>query len=339
MKSRHSAAVGIGALAVATTIGAVTASVGAQGQQPAAAAARSRAWTPPLTPWGEPDLQGIWTNATATSLERPDALAGKSELSDEERVQLEKQAAANADAAPRKGDPGTYNDFWFDRGRRMSRTSLITDPSDGRLPPLTPKGSELQSTIGKARRSPPTGPEDLSLFERCLTRSLPGAMLPGFYNHNYQIVQTPGYVMLFVEMIHDVRIIPTSGKGGSPRPHNAANLKKWLGDSRGRWEGQTLVVETKNIHPGLELRPSRTVMAGTDKLTLVERFTPIDADTIDYQFTVTDPEMFTKPWTVSTPMARADIQIFEYACHEGNHAIGNMLRGARLEEQEAAGKR
>ena len=164
-------------------------------------------------------------------------------------------------------------------------------------------------------------------------------MLPGFYNHNYQIVQTPGYVMLFIEMIHDVRIIPTMKAGGSARPHLSPNLQQWLGDSRGRWEGHTLVVETKNIYPGRELRPSRTVMGGAEKLTLVERFTPVDASTIDYQYTVTDPEMFTKPWTVSSPMSRADLQIFEYACHEGNHAIGNTLRGARLEEQEAAGKR
>ena len=334
MQTRHLATYGVVALAIAAGF---TASAGAQAQRPGARGAR--AGTPAMTPWGEPDLQGIWTNTTSTPFERPDALAGKSVISDEEVANLDRQAARAADAAPRKGDPGTYNDFWFDRGARTNRTSLITEPQTGKLPPLTPKGQELQNTIGKARRSPPTGPEDLSLFERCLTRSLPGAMLPGFYNHNYQIVQTPGYVMLFIEMIHDVRIIPTSGKAGNARPHLASNLQKWLGDSRGRWEGNTLVVETKNVHPGLELRPSRTVMAGTEKLTLVERFTPVDANTMDYQFTVSDPEMFTSPWTVSTPMARADLQIFEYACHEGNHAIGNMLRGARLEEREAAGRR
>jgi hypothetical protein len=299
------------------------------------AGARPAKWTAPLTPWGEPDLQGTWTNSTSTPLERPDALAGKQTLTDEERATLDAQAARNADSAPRKGDPGTYNDFWFDRGTRNERTSLIIDPADGRLPPLTLRGRQLQDEIGRIRRGSPSGPEDLSLFERCVTRSLPGAMLPGFYNHNYQIVQTPGYVMLMLEMIHDVRIIPTDG-----RPHRRPGLNAWMGDSRGRWEGQTLVVETRNITPAREHRPSRTVFGGSEQMTIVERFTRVGADTIDYQFTVTDPEMFTRGWTAQTPMTRADdTQIFEYACHEGNHAIGNMLRGARLEEKEASAKR
>src|SRR5262249_53820711 len=168
--------------------------------------------------------------------------------------------------------------------------------------------------------------------ERCITRSLPGAMLPGFYNHNYQILQSPGYVVLLVEMIHDVRVIPTDG-----RPHLGPAIRKWLGDSRGRWEGNTLVVETTNIIPGLELRPSRTVLGGTEQLKVVERFTRVDADTLDYQFTVTDPAMFTRAWTASTPMAKTDIPIYEYACHEGNYAIVNMLRGARMAEQNGEG--
>ena len=282
------------------------------------------------TPWGDPDLQGVWTNTTTTPLERPDKFANKDTLTDEERISLDAEAVRNADRPPAKGQTGAYNDFWFDRGKRSSRTSLIVDPPDGKLPALTPENKELQAAISKVRLNPPASPEDLSLYERCITRSLPGAMLPGFYNHNYQIVQAPGYVMILVEMIHDVRIIPTDG-----RPHVGPKIHGWLGDPRGRWEGNTLVVETTNITPGRELRPSRTVMGGGEKLKVVERFTRVDADTIDYQFTVTDPDMFTKPWTASTPMTRLDSPIFEYACHEGNHSIENMLRGARTAEREA----
>lgn len=331
MSQRH--LVSVAALAILTIVG----SLGMKplsGQTPPRGTVQARAGTgaAPRTPWGDPDLQGVWTNSTTTPFERPAALAGKASLTEAERAELDAQAARSADGRPRAGDPGTYNDFWFDRGKRTTQTSLITNPADGKLPPLTPRGKQLQETIARARQSPPTSPEDLSLFERCMSRSMPGAMIPGFYNHNYQIVQTPGYVVLMVEMIHDVRIIPTDG-----RPHVPPGIRKWLGDSRGRWEGNTLVVETTNVVAGQELRPSRTVMGGTEQLTLVERFTRMDADTIDYQFTVTDPEMFTGPWTAATPMTRIQDQIFEYACHEGNHAIVNMLKGARLEEREAGG--
>lgn len=237
---------------------------------------------------------------------------------------------ATRTARPGKGETGTYNDFWFDRGKKSNRTSLIVDPPDRKLPALTPEGRQRQEAIAQVRRSPPSSPEDLSLFERCITRSLPGGMLPGFYNHNYQILQTPGYVVILVEMIHDVRIIPTDG-----RPHLEPRLQRWLGDSRGRWEGTTLVVETTNVMPAYELRPSRTVFGGGEKMKVIERFTRVAADTIDYQFTVTDPDLFTKPWTASTPMSRIAGPIFEYACHEGNHSIENMLRGARQQEREA----
>jgi hypothetical protein len=302
----------------------------AAAQTPARAATGAPAQTTPRTPWGDPDLQGVWTNTTTTPLERPDKFANRDTLTDEERASLDADAVRNADRAPAKGQTGAYNDFWFDRGKRSNRTALIVDPPDGKLPALTPENREIQAAISKVRQNPPTSPEDLSLFERCITRSLPGAMLPGFYNHNYQIVQTPGYVMILVEMIHDVRIIPTDG-----RPHVGPKIHRWLGDSRGRWEGNTLVVETTNITPGRELRPSRTVMGGGEKLKVVERFTRVNADEIDYQFTVSDPDMYTKPWTASAPMTRLDSPIFEYACHEGNHSIENMLRGARTAEREA----
>jgi len=335
MCSRHFASSGTMAL---VAVAVLLAFEPAAGQAPARETARTRAsnGTPPRTPWGDPDLQGTWTNTTTTPFEQPDAFGGKDVLSDEERVDLDTQAARSADRAPRSGDPGTYNDFWMDRGKRTNQTSLVIDPPDGKLPPLTPQAKQLQTDLSAVRRGPPSTWQDVSLFERCLTRSMPGAMIPGFYNHNYQILQSPGYVAIVVEMIHDVRIIPTDG-----RRHVGPAIRQWLGDSRGRWEGNTLVVETTNVTPGRELRPSRTVLGGSEQLKMVERFTRLDANTIDYQFTVTDPWMFTKPWTASTPMSKVDIPIYEYACHEGNYAIANMLRGARQAEQAAGqgGKR
>jgi hypothetical protein len=189
---------------------------------------------------------------------------------------------------------------------------------------------------------PPASWEDLNAYDRCITRGLPGAMIPGFYNHNYQILQAPGYVAILVEMIHDVRIIPVDG-----RPHLGPGLRQWMGDSRGRWEGQTLVVETMNFNDKIQevtgnaMRlPSGEPIGGryhavfaTRGLKLVERFTRVDADTIDYRFTVTDPATFTRPWTAVTPMMRINEPLFEYACHEGNYAVPNMLRGARAQEQ------
>ena len=301
--------------------------VGAQTRARAGAADPASA----RTPWGDPDLQGTWTNMTMTPFERPDKFANRTTLTDEELASLDAEAARSADLPPTKGQTGAYNEFWFERGKRLNQASLIVDPQDGKLPALTPEGRKLQATIAQVRTNPPASPEDLSLFERCITRSLPGAMMPAFYNHNYQIVQSPGYVMIYVEMIHDVRIIPTDG-----RPHLNPSIRQWLGDSRGRWEGNTLVVETTSLKPARELRPSRAVYGGGEKLKVVERFTRVDAKTIDYRFTVTEPDLFSKPWTASTPMSSTEGQIFEYACHEGNHAIANMLRGARQAEREAA---
>src|SRR5262249_38815776 len=323
-------------LASSTTVAIVAAAIclgfdAAAGERPAPGGGRTRASaaTQFRTPWGDPDLQGAWTNTTTTPLERPDAFAGKTVLTDEERRDLDERAVRNADRAPKAGDTGAYNDFWLDRGKQSGQTSLIVDPPDGKLPPLTPLGARLHKEIAAVRRAPPASWHDVSVFERCITRSLPGAMMPGFYNHNYRILQTPGYVVLLVEMIHDVRVIPTDG-----RPHLGPAIQQWLGNSRGRWEGNTLVVETTNVIPARERRPSHAVYGGSEQLKLVERFTRVDTDTIDYQFTVTDPVMFTKPWTVSAPMTKIDIPIYEYACHEGNYSILNMLRGARQQELE-----
>ena len=295
---------------------------------PARAAGAGKS-TASRTPWGDPDLQGLWTNTTTTPLQRPSGLAGKQVLTDEERAELDDRSARNADRPPRPGDPGAYNDFWLDKGKASTQTSLIVDPSDGKLPSLTPEAQKRAEGLAASRRLPPASWEDLNFLERCITRGMPGAMLPGFYNHNYQIVQTPGYVVILVEMIHDVRIIPLDA-----RPHLDPHIRQWLGDSRGRWDGDTLVVETTNFNGKVtEQRPSHTVFGISENLTLVERFTRVDRNTIDYRFTVTDPTTFTRPWTAATPMSRIAQPIYEYACHEGNYAAPNMLRGARAQEQ------
>jgi hypothetical protein len=225
--------------------------------------------------------------------------------------------------------PGTYNDFWFERGKLTYRTSLVIDPPNGRLPELT--GEEKERVAAARRgRGPADSPEDRSAYERCISRGLPGAMMPGFYNHNYQILQTPGYVVLLVEMIHDARIIPVDG-----RPHVGPAIRGWLGDSRGRWEGNTLVVETTNFNDNVR-EQSLIAFSTGQNLRLVERFTRTAEDAIDYQFTVTDPTVFAQPWTASIPMTRFDGPIYEYACHEGNYGLGGILRGARMDEKLAA---
>jgi hypothetical protein len=292
----------------------------------AATDAGAAAWTAPRTAWGEPDLQGIWTNTTTTPLERPARFGGREFLTDEERAELDAQAVRNADRQPQAGDPGAYNTFWLENGKRSARTSLVIDPPDGKLPPVTPLGKQRSEEIEQVRLRPPDSWHDVNIYERCITRGMPGAMMPGFYNHNYQILQVPGYVVILVEMIHDVRIIPLDG-----RPHLTPNVRQWLGDSRGRWEGNTLVVETTNFDDRVyERRPSNAVFGISGNLHLVERFTRVDPDTIDYQFTVTDPTTFTRPWTAAIPMSRLEGQIYEYACHEGNYGLMNILRGARV---------
>jgi hypothetical protein len=289
------------------------------------------------TAWGHPDLTGVWTNTTTTPLERPSGLEGKTSLTDAERRERDAQQANFADRPPREGDTGAYNSFWFERGKTSEQTSLLVDPADGRLPPLTPRGQADKKRLDALRVEdggrPPDSYEDFDVYDRCITRALPGAMMPGFYNHNYQILQTPQYVVIIVEMIHDARIIPLDG-----RSHVSSRIQQWLGDSRGRWEGDTLVVETRHFREGAQERGmANTVVGGSKDMVLVERFKRVDATTIDYRFTVRDPAVFTAPWTVSIPMTRLDGHIYEYACHEGNYALRNMLTGARAAEEQARG--
>ena len=287
-----------------------------------------RAWTTPRTPDGHPDLQGVWTNATITPFERPAALSGKAVLSDSEAAALEEQAAeGRVDRAPLPGDPGAYNQFWFDRGTKVvgtRRSSLVVDPPDGRVPPLTPAAQKhQQDAAASAREHPADGPESRSLAERCILWGTAGPpMVPGPYNNNYQIVQGPGYVSILVEMIHDARVIPTDG-----RPHLPQTIRQWMGDPRGHWEGDTLLVETTNF-------TDKTRFRGSDEnLRVLEKFTRVDANTIDYQFTIDDSTAFTKPWSADIPMTRSDGALYEYACHEGNYAMTDILSGARAQEK------
>jgi hypothetical protein len=302
--------------------------------------ARAAKWEPPRTPWGDPDLQGIWNNVTATPLQRPDDLKDKALLTSEEAAEYARRAAerqAAGEARPTaEQTPGQRTGYaasiWFETTHALSdnRTSLLVDPPDGRLPPLTPEAQKIAAKQAEARKlSPADGPEDRGPYERCITRGLPGAMMPGFYNHNYQIVQTPGYVVISVEMIHDARIIPMDG-----RPHVDAGIGQWLGDSRGRWEGNTLVVETTGLRR-IDLR-NAAVFGTSERGRVIERFTPIAADTMGYQFTIEDPATFTQPWTASIPMTRVEGPLYEYACHEGNYGLRNILAGHRKEEEEKA---
>ena len=286
----------------------------------------------PRTPWGDPDLQGLWTNATVTPFERPANLSGKAVLTQEEAAEFERQTNQARDADNRGGgteaDLGrAYNQFWYDRGTKVvgtRRTSLVTDPPDGRVPALTPAAQSRADARAEARRrSPADGPEDRSLVERCILWPTAGPpMVPGAYNNNYQILQAPGYVAILIEMIHDVRIIPLDG-----RPHAPQAIRQWMGDSRGRWDGNTLIVTTTNF-------TDKTIFRGSSaNLKIVERFTRVDPDTLDYQFTIDDPESFTRSWTAAVPMTKTDGPIFEYACHEGNYGMTNVLKGARAEDK------
>ena len=292
------------------------------------------------TPWGDPDLQGTWTNTTTTPLQRSDKFEGRAVITDEERAELDAQATGSRERPPtesrsaewrRRDAQGAYNSFWVDRGTRSTQTSLIVDPPDGRFPSLTKRVRERDAAWLKTRSAVPPLPdswEDLNLYDRCITRGLPGAMIPGFYNHNYQILQTPDHVVILVEMIHDARIIPLDG-----RPHLPPPLHQWLGDSRAHWEGDTLVVETINFDSKGDQRVRNLVLSGSEHSHVVERFTRLDAETIDYRVTVTDPTTYTRPWTASIPMTHLEAPIFEYACHEGNYGMENILHGARAKEK------
>lgn len=291
--------------------------------------------SPPRTPDGKRDLQGVWTNATVTPLERPAELGNQQFFTKDQAAQYAKGIVASTDSDRRDGgaevDVGrAYNNFWRESGTKVVptlRTSLIVDPLDGRIPALTPEAQRKAAARAEARRlHPADGPEDRSLQERCILWPAAGPpMMPVGYNNNYQIVQGKGYVAVIVEMIHDVRIIPTDGS-----PHLPSNVRLWLGDPRGHWEGDTLVVDSTNFTDKTNFRGSG------ENLHLIERFTRTGPESLMYEFTVDDPASFVKPWTAQVPMTRTAGPVLEYACNEGNYAMQGMLAGARAAEK--AGK-
>ena len=287
------------------------------------------------TSWGDPDLQGLWTNTTTTPMERPDELSGQATLTEEERAVRDPEVAERLSFDNIGSDNvGAYNEFWVERGALIRQTSLVVDPPDGKLPGLTAAARRRRDAFLARWFAPPATWEDMNLYDRCITRGMPGAMIPGFYNHNYLILQTPDHVAIQVEMIHDTRIIPIDGR---PAPRGVG---QWLGASRGAWDGDTLVVETTNFAGKAEQRVNLggffLTFSGGEHARLVERFTRLDDDTLDYRFTVLDPTVDTREWTASIPMSRSTEPLFEYACHEGNYAIGNILAGARADERAAA---
>jgi len=273
----------------------------------------------PRTPDGQPDLQGFWTNATFTPFERPKDFAGKEFFTEEEAAAYEQKRAQAEENQP-QDDIHYDNVLWLREKLPKSlsnrRTSIVVDPIDGRIPPQTPEARQRLAANAAARKaSDPSDVEARTLQEQCIIWAHVGPpMVPAGYNNNLQIVQTPGYVMILQEMIHDVRIIPLDD-----RPHVSQTVRRWMGDSRGHWEGDTLVVDTTNFTGRTNFRGS------TDALHVVERFTRVDADTIRYTFTVEDASTWTKPWTGELNIRRFPDRIFEYACHEGNHDLGFLL--------------
>ena len=301
---------------------------------PSGPAASPRPWKAPRTPWGHPDLQGVWNNGTITPLERPGG-DSRSLLSDDEVAVVDEQEAGRARAENRPKDRAAdlelaYNQEWWDRGVSIGRTSLITDPPDGRLPPLTEEGKRRRDAYDRARRArgPADAATDRSLYERCLVyRTVPP--LPTGYNNNYRILQTPTVIAILQEQIHDTRFIYLDG-----RPHLGSRVRQWLGDSRGHWDGETLVVETTNFNPQIEFF---RFQAASETLRVVERITRVGPNEIDYRFTVYDPTTYTRPWSGILPMRTEPGLMYEYACHEGNYGIRNVLSGYRTQEQDAQG--
>lgn len=292
----------------------------------------------PRTADGRPDLHGVWTNATITPLERPRQLRDRAFLTEAEVIALEQQAArarASADENIKRGDIGSYNQFWFDSGEKIlptRQTSLVVDPPDGRVP-LRPE-AEARRDDYLARSG--DAPEYMSVWDQCISRGVPGWVIPAGYNNAYQIVQTPEHVVIHAEMIHDARIIPLDGRAAPP-----GSVRDWEGHSRGRWEGDTLVVETTNFTDRNWIATSAASgrikgIPQSTALKIVERFTLVAPDRIDYEARIDDPAVFTRPWTLKFPLMKDDeYRIYEYACHEGNRAVEGVLRGARFQEKRS----
>jgi hypothetical protein len=302
-------------------------------------------WTPPKTAWGDPDLQGVWPGNMGIPMQRNAALGDRTTLTDEEfakkqeqakkQAQADSESTAASDSKPGIGPPS----YWTERGKPTRQASLIIDPPDGRLPALTPEAEKYrkETRLPGEWRGKADSWEDLNIYYRCISRGLLGSVIPVVYNNGNQILQAPGYVVFRNEMIHESRVIPLDG-----RPHVGRDIHMYMGDSRGHWEGNTLVVETTNFTDKDAIGSNGAGYPGdpgyhSDQLQVIERFTRTGPKNLDYKVTVVDPRTWTKPWTILIQLEKDDnYQILEYACHEGNYAMGDILSGAR--EAEAAKK-
>ena len=334
-----------GLLVLVTAMTLVAAEGASQTPREAKTSSSSESWSPPRTPWGHPDLQGIWTTDAeiGVPIERPVEFGEKAVLTDQEFAQRERALKKlyqdnKEDRRVRDGSTGAGPEHWYEGGRQVSRrTSLIIDPPNGRVPEYTPEGktrkvpagTELGFVGGSMGKGPFNGPEDLHLADRCITRGLPQTWFPSEYNNGFQIVQARDYVAIFYERLHEARVIPLDG-----RPHLASNIRQSIGDSRGHWEGETLVVEATNFSDRARFRKSGST------LRLTERFTRTDPDTVKVEVTIEDPTTWVRPWTfaVTGKKDASYWQIFEYACHEGNYSMLHILSGARAQEKAEAGR-
>jgi hypothetical protein len=303
----------------------------------------AKSYTPPKTSWGDPDLQGLWpaTDSIGIPMQRPEGFGSRTVLTDDEFAQREAAAKRTAEsdseefANPNQRAGINPPSYWLERGKPSRQASLVIDPPNGRIPPLTSEGLKRQADQAALRRTRGANDswEDHSYYDRCISRGLMGSILPVIYNNGNQIIQAPGFVFIRYEMIHETRVIPLDG-----RPHAPDGVRSYMGDPRGHWEGNTLVVETTNLlgnRNGINLNGGG--LSHSDALRLVERFTRIGPDTIQYQATIDDPKTWSKPWTVAFPLNRdKNFQVYEYACHEGNYGLLDMLSGARAEEAAAA---
>jgi hypothetical protein len=329
-------------LALGATAVSMTVSLAAQSSAPAAktpAKPAAKAYTPPRTPWGDPDLQGTYTNKDESGIpfERPSQFDGKTvtDVDDKELAELiADRAKAAAERAPGIGgaETGAGPTHWYENyNAKNSRAWMVVDPPDGKIPALSAEGTQRAAGAAARRRGngfdvgPFDGPEDLSLYDRCITRGIPGSMMPAIYGNSYELIQSPGWVAIRYEMVHEARLIPLDA-----RPHLKSDMPQYMGDARGHFEGSTLVVETTNF------KANSTYRGASDQLKLVEHFTPVGPKTVQWSVTLEDPHTWTRPWTFAMNLTKDSSQpIFEYGCHEGNYGLRDILSAERA--AEAAG--